>query len=92
MQEEKDMFNGFVLPELVEKAKNIIERKGEEGIIDSTYIPFECGCMGPSGTNKLCPCRQSMALQTNKVEIVAQFDEALAKKIWLSKFVASLPG
>jgi hypothetical protein len=86
------MFDNFVLPELVDLAKSILNEKGEEVLIDYKAYNSWCGCMGPKRGERLCPCSQGSALETNMVEIVSQFDEILAKKIWLAKFVASLPG
>ena len=86
------MFDKFVLPELVSRAKYILENSGEQALIDYKARNSWCGCMGPSKGEVLCPCVQGSTLETNMVEVVAQFDEDLAKKIWLAKFTASLPG
>jgi len=51
-----------------------------------------CGCVGPAKGERLCSCKKAVTLKTNMVEVVAQFDEELAKRIWLSHFVAKLPG
>ena len=86
------MFDEFSLPELVDLAKTILERKGKEGLINYQVFYGACGCMGPRNRDKLCPCKQAVTLETNMVEIVAQFDEELAKEIWLAHFVRGLPG
>lgn len=86
------MFNDFTLPELVSMAKGIRENEGESGLINYTSRATWCGCMGPRPGNRLCPCAQSNSLESNMVEIVAQFDEELAKRIWLARFVKCLPG
>lgn len=82
----------FILPELVNLAKTMIEN-GQSGTLeDYKFYSDACGCMGPSEGEKLCPCEQARALEMNLVEIVAQVDEGLAKKIWLRRLVAALPG
>ena len=86
------MFDEFSLPELVDLAKSILDRKGEEGLINYQVFCGACGCMGPATGERLCSCEQADTLKTNMVEIVAQFDEELAKKIWLAHFVKGLPG
>lgn len=86
------MLDDFSLPELVNLAKQIREHKGDKGLIDYTAQTSWCGCMGPSRGERLCPCTQRSTLESNMVEIVAQFDEELAKRIWLARFVKSLPG
>lgn len=86
------MFDEFSLPELVNLAKWILEEKGEQALIDYKAMNSWCACMGPQKGEVLCSCSQASTLETNMVEIVAQFNEQLAKKIWLAKFVASLPG
>jgi len=85
-------FDNFVLPELVAKAKAIIDRDGQQALED--YDPYfgACGCMGPSKGERLCPCVQSAALKSNLVEVVNEFDPQLAKKIMLRRIVAALPG
>ena len=86
------MFDEFSLPELVNLAKAILERKGKEGLINYQVFYGACGCMGPRNGDKLCSCKKAVTLKTNMVEIVAQFDEELAKEIWLAHFVKGLPG
>lgn len=82
----------FVLPELVEKAKWILENDGQKALED--YDPYlgPCGCMGPQGNDRLCPCRKSSVLKSNLVEVVNEFDEDLAKRIMIRRLVAALPG
>jgi hypothetical protein len=89
------MFDNFVLPELVELAKQILENQGEEGLINFRSHDSWCGCMGPQNNDILCNCIKMSTLETNMVEVVSQFDINLAKKIWLAQFVsivATLPG
>jgi hypothetical protein len=86
------MFDKYSLPELVKRAKEIFERDGEIGLHNYRYYSYECGCMGPSKGETLCPCKKGHSLKTNMVEVVAQFDEEMAKRIWLGRFVANLPG
>ena len=86
------MFDDFVLPELVNLAKWVREHKGDDGLINYQVFYGACGCMGPAKGEYLCSCNKAITLKTNMVEVVAQFDEELAKKIWLRKFVATLPG
>jgi hypothetical protein len=86
------MFDKYSLPELVKRAKEIFVRDGENGLRDYRSYNAMCGCMGPSKGETLCPCRQGATLETNMVEIVSQFDEEMAKRIWLARFVANLPG
>lgn len=86
------MFDDFVLPELVDLAKSVREHKGDEGLINYQVFYGMCGCMGPKKGERLCSCKKAITLKTNMVEVVAQFDEELAKKIWLRQFVGTLPG
>jgi hypothetical protein len=86
------MFDEFSLPELVNLAKWVLERRGEEGLINYQVFYGACGCLGPSKGELLCSCKQAVTLKTNMVEIVAQFDKDLAKRIWLAHFVKGLPG
>lgn len=85
-------FDNFVLPELVEKAKRIIEVDGQSAL--ENFDPYfgMCGCMGPRKGERLCPCKQSAVLKSNLIEVVNEFDPALAKKIMLRRLVAALPG
>lgn len=86
------MLDDFSLPELVNLAKRIRELKGDEGLINYEVFYGACGCMGPAKGERLCSCKKAITLKTNMVEVVAQFDEDLAKRIWLARFVKSLPG
>lgn len=86
------MLDDFSLPELVNLAKRIRELKGDEGLINYEVFYGACGCMGPAKGERLCSCNKAITLKTNMVEVVAQFDEDLAKRIWLARFVKSLPG
>lgn len=86
------MFDEFVLPELVALAKDIRAIKGDEGLINYNVLYGMCGCMGPKPGEYLCSCKKAVTLKTNMIEVVSQFDEDLAKKIFLSKLVAILPG
>ena len=86
------MFDNYSLPELVKRAKEIFERDGESGLRDYKSYPGMCACMGAWNGNYLCPCKQDTSLDTNMVEIVSQFDEEMAKRICLSRFVSNLPG
>jgi hypothetical protein len=84
--------DNFVLPELVNRAKELIEHCGADALENYTFSPHACGCMGANEGETLCPCAQGEALCNNLVAVTATFDEALAKKIWLRKLVAALPG
>jgi len=86
------MFDEFSLPELVDLANRILDNKGEEGLINYQVLYGACGCMGPANGELLCSCKKAVTLKTNMAEIVAQFDEELAKRIWLAHFVKGLPG
>jgi len=86
------MFDEFSLPELVNLAKWILDKKGEAGLINYQVFYGMCGCMGPAKGERLCSCKKAVTLKTNMVEVVAQFDEELAKRIWLAHFVKGLPG
>jgi hypothetical protein len=86
------MFDKYSLPELVKRAKEIFKRDGESGLHNYKYYSGMCACMGAYNGNYLCPCRQGATLETNMVEIVSQFDKEMAKRIWLARFVATLPG
>ena len=85
-------FDNFVLPELVEKAKRIIEYDGQAALENFEPRTGMCGCMGPRKGEYLCPCEQLTSLKSNLVEVVNEFDPALAKKIMLRRLVAALPG
>lgn len=85
-------FEKFVLPELEDLAREILKYHGEEFLANFDFLPPMCGCMGPSPGEYLCPCAQRMALKSNLVEVINEFDPVLAKKIWLRRFVATLPG
>jgi hypothetical protein len=82
----------FVLPELVKKAKWILEHNGQKALEDYDLYFGACGCVGPSKGERLCPCRQNAALKSNLVEVVNEFDPQLAKKIMIRRIVAALPG
>jgi hypothetical protein len=86
------MIDKNALPELVELAKVIRDNRGEKELINHHFYPNACCCMGPYDGEYLCPCEQSRILESNIVEIVSQFDEDLAKRIWLAHFVKGLPG
>lgn len=86
------MFNEFVLPELVTLAKSIIESEGIQALEDYKSYPTWCGCMGPKKGDILCPCSQSNTLASNLVEVIAEFNPELAKKIMIRRIVAALPG
>lgn len=86
------MFDEFSLPELVDLAKRIQAKKGDEGLVNYQVYGGACGCVGPQNNDRLRPCKKAMTLKTNMIEIVSQFDEDLAKLIWLRRFVAELPG
>jgi len=86
------VFDEFSLPELVDLANRILDNKGEKGLINYQVFYGMCGCVGPAKGERLCSCKKAVTLKTNMVEVVAQFDEELAKRIWLSHFVAKLPG
>jgi len=80
------MINEMFMPELVRLAKEIPDIKNWQprgGM---------CGCLGPKKKEYLCPCAQRLVLGKYKVDIVAQYDEELAKDIMLTKIVEALPG
>lgn len=80
-----------VKPELVRLAKNM----SENGVDLASFSPTNsmCACMGPSKGDYLCPCAQKFSLHDNIIEVAAEaLGETAAKKIFLRKLVAVLPG
>lgn len=86
------MLKNFVLPELVHLANRIRVQKGPEYLENFEFNPQACGCMGPSKGEVYCFCKQQIMLERNLVEVVAEIDADLAKRIMLRRLVSALPG
>lgn len=78
------------IPELARKAKAMIDN-GQD-LAEFRATRGMCACMGPDKGEYLCPCAQNLVLEQKTVDIVGSFDEDEAKRIWMQKFAATLPG
>jgi hypothetical protein len=82
-----------VMPELVKCAKAEIAWKGDKSALEN-FNPYfgACGCMGAREGEYLCHCSQMRELKDNLVEVVAEIDEEMAKRIMIRRIIAALPG
>jgi hypothetical protein len=77
-------------PALLDRAREMIEHDGIEGLMTYRYRPMACGCVGPQDGEPLCGCAMRWEMERNLMGILQEIAPEAALKLLRTRIVIAL--